>query len=96
MKDASQFIACECHGHGIMVDCYHDEKGNSPGDLYIIVFGTESYFSKPDLWYRIKRAFKMLRTGKVPGGEIVLGVDSAAQLQAYISNFLIEEEYERV
>ena len=91
MEDTSKFIQCECHGHGLMMDHFIGEDGR-PSELYIIVYGSQSYFEKPDLWYRIKRAWGVLRTGKVPGGEAVLSETNAANLVAYINNFLIKSE----
>lgn len=87
-----KFITCECHGHGLYMDYYIEQKSPHLSELYITMFGDKGYFEKPNLWQRIKAAFKTLKTGWFPGGELVLNEDNAAELKAYIGDFLIKSE----
>jgi len=89
-----KFITCECHGHGLLLDYFISEREETPNDneLYITPLGSESYFEKRTFWDRVKLGWKAFRTGKVRGGEAVLSEESAANLVAYINNFLIAAE----
>ena len=93
-KEMKKFISCVCSGHGLLLDSFHDEEGNHPSELYVVVFGSASYFEKPSLRWRIKRAFEVLRTGKIPGGEAVLMEEEAVNLAVYINDFLIKSRDE--
>lgn len=94
MKDTSEFIKCECGGHGLLLDYYICDDPNMPfePELFISPLGSDSYWRKPNLWQRIKMAWRILKTGKGPEGEVVLSENNTATLVAYLNNFLIRSE----
>lgn len=90
-RNTDKFIPCECHGHGLYMDYYIcDQKQFS--EIYLTPIGNTTYFEKGSIWWRIKKAWQMLRKGTMAGGEVVLSTDNAAQLVAYINDFLIKAE----
>ena len=89
-----KFIICECHGHGLLLDYFISERDHKPYDneLYISTIGSESYFTRDSFWDRIRLGWKTFKSGSLRGGEAVLSEENAANLVAYINNFLIESE----
>lgn len=83
-----KFISCDCYGHGLYMDWFIDKDRPQHDELFITMFGDKGYFAKPGLWWRIKSAFKTLRKGWFPGGEVCLNPDKAVELKNYIEKFL--------
>lgn len=85
VKNVEKFISCDCHGHGLFMDYWIDKHHK---ELFIVMFGDKSYHQKPRLWWRIKAAFKTLRKGWFPGGEVCLTPEKAQELKEYIETFI--------
>jgi hypothetical protein len=75
-----------------LLDYFIESDERFPSELYIVVMGMGSYFAKPTFAERIKMAWKVLRTGKYSGGEVLLNETNAATLKSYIGDFLIAAE----
>jgi len=87
-----KFITCECHGHGLFLDYFVSEKHDYPAELYLIPYGSNSYWDKGSLWWRIRKAWTMIRKGENTSGEVVFSESNAASLVAYLNNFLRQAE----
>lgn len=75
-------LECQCHGELVTVDRF-DWPEPEPSE-YIIEWYTNNPLTPP-LWYRLKRAWRMIRGLEVHEQSLVLSVDDAARLSAVLS-----------
>lgn len=85
MEKQEKFILCECSGEGILMSKFDDEE-----DIFFSIYSIGNYHPKPSIWYRIGRAWRIIRKGTEYEDQIILSPENAREL----SNWLIENTKE--
>jgi len=83
--DKNEFIICDCFEDVLWVSTDYE-------DLYFAMLDRQ-HRAKPTLWYRIKYAFRVLRTGDVYKDQLVFGKAQAEQLRNFLNAYLFEKKH---
>jgi hypothetical protein len=85
-----EILVCECYTHHLVVQHYREadkETGKVSEDGFdICVFSYGIYPSKPNIWYRLKRAFQFLKDGTLFYDSVSLTPENAKKLAKFIDS----------
>ena len=88
-----EFFQCECFGHGLLVseDVYDDN--NTQYDFALWEYG--QYNCKPSFWWRLKCAWKFLKTGTFHEDQIILDYSNLIKLRDFLSKLITRKINEK-
>lgn len=88
IRIAEKYISCVCLNEGIVIRHFPDEEDH---EIYLSIFTHGQYQPKPNIFHRLKYAWRILTKGSYFDDELILNEESRDKLVDYLQSIKWEK-----